>query len=314
MAVYIPDVGEKEALKSFLQTQAIVLGLYVAQVVPDGSTVFASLTPMTAGGGRGYAEIPLAGDMVEGGPVADKWSMAMNASGQAQMTYSNAAQVWTFLAADVADAATVYGVFGYVRAVPFDNGSVLPKIGRILCGAAGAKGTITGVVVISGSWELGTAAGYIYIKDQTGTFVDNENLTLEGHITTVAVGSTPGANYANGDIFNILQANSTNKAKGVVTANSGGNVTGMVLVDASDGYTNANGLATSKITGGGNNALTANISCLASVVVAKSNTGTVNGGDSHKQLIFVEALTTPTAITQLGQTIGYTPVLTMSTL
>lgn len=315
MSVYIPNSGEKEALKSVLLNQAIILGLYAAQIVPDGNTVFDTLTPLTDGASYGYAEIPLANDLVEGAAVADKWSLSMNATGQAQAQYGVTAQLWTFLAPDVALAPTVYGVFGYTLVVPFDAGSVSIKRGdKITGGTSTATGIVTAVLVTSGSWELGTAAGYIHIKTQTGVFQDNEAINLAGRIIDLAVGTTPGVNYANGDVFDVTQANSSNAAKGVVTANSGGNVTGMGVVDGGYGYTTGNGLATSKITGIGTNTLTANITAQATIAAATTNTGTVNGGDSLKQLVFVEPLTTPTAITQLGQQIGYTPVLAMSTL
>jgi hypothetical protein len=315
MAVYIPNSGEKRGLKSILADQAIILGLYAAQIVPDGNTLFDTLTPMHSGGGYGYAEIPLAHGPVVVAAAADKWSLAMNSSGQAQGTYGVTPQTWTFLAPDVALAQTVYGVFGYSLTVPFDAGSVPIKVGdKITGGSGGATGIVTAVVLSSGSWALGTAAGELYIKSQTGVFQDNEAIQLVGRIHTLAIGSTPGANYANGDIFDITQANSSNAAVGVVLANSGGNVTSVGLLDGGYDYTTANGVATSKVTGGGGNTMTANITAATSVTAATTNTGTTNGGDSIKELVFVEPLTTPTEVTALGQQIGYTPVLAMSTL
>ena len=315
MSVYIPNCSEREALRSVLLNQAIILGLYAAQVVPDGNTVFDTLTPLTTGGGYGYAEKELANDMVEGAAVADKWSLSMNASGQAQAQYGVTPQLWTFLAPDVALGSTVYGVFGYTRVIPFDAGSVPIKRGdKVTGGTSTATGVVTGVLLTSGSWALGTAAGYLYIKSQTGAFQDNEAINIVGRVVTLAVGANATGNYADGDRFRVLQANSANAAVGVVTGNSSGNVTGVALLDGADNYTTANGLATSKITGGGTDAMTANVTARATTPAATTNTMTVNAGDSLKQLVFVETLTTPTEITQLGQQIGYSPVLDMSTL
>ena len=77
---------------------------------------------MPTGGGRGYAPFVLTNDVKEGAAAADMWAMIINASGKAEAAYDNAVQEWTFLAADVADVNTVYGVFGYTLVLPFDAG------------------------------------------------------------------------------------------------------------------------------------------------------------------------------------------------
>ena len=129
MSVYIPNEAEKEALKAILLQQAMVLFLFKNQIQPDGNTVFATLEEMPTGGGRGYAPFVLTNNVKEGVVVADKWAMTVNASGKAEATYSNALKVWTFLAPDVADVNTVFGVGGYFLILPFTTGAKEIKVG-----------------------------------------------------------------------------------------------------------------------------------------------------------------------------------------
>lgn len=228
MSVYIPNVGEKEAIKAIAMQQALILGLYKNQIIPDGNTIFETLEEMPTGGGRGYANKALTNNIVEGAAMADKWAISINSSGKAEAQYSDAEQQWTFLAPDVADGNTVYGVFGYVLVLPFDAGSSEIKVGDTVAGQTSlATGVVTGIAVMSGTWGGSNAAGLMYIKTKTGTFQDNENLQVSG------------------------------------------------------------------------------------VTKAVSNTGAT--GDAHKRLLFVEALSEAILIDTLGQKIGYTPKLTMST-
>lgn len=313
MTVYVPNIGEKDALKAILGKRAIQLGLYKTQIVPDGTLLFSSLDEMPTGGGRGYALKELVNAAVEGSPAASLWSLALNSSGQAQAQYDVAAQVWTMAAADVADANTVYGVFGYVLRIPFTGGAVQINPGDTIKGASsGATGIVTDVLVTSGSWALGTAAGSLWIKTKTGTFVNAENIYLVGKIATVAV-NAGGTGYAVGDILSITQAGAAGAKLVVSSIGGGGAVTGVVVVEGGHSYSVASGLATTHLTGGGNDACTINISTLATTTMAVSATGTVNAGDALKDLIFVEALTTPQVISAIGQQLGYTPVLVMST-
>jgi hypothetical protein len=228
MSVYIPNVGEKEALKSILMQQALILGLFKNQVQPDGNTIFETLEQLPVGGGRGYAPKALTNDIVEGALAADKWGVSINAAGKAEGQYSNAEQVWTFQDADVADLNTVYGVFGYVLVLPFDAGSGAIKVGDTVAGQTSlATGIVTGIAVTSGSWDTNDAAGFAYIKTKTNVFQNDENLQVGG------------------------------------------------------------------------------------VTKAVCNTGAT--GDAHKRLLFVEALSEAIKIDTLGQKIGYTPKLSMST-
>jgi hypothetical protein len=235
-SVYVPNSGEKEALKSILAEQAIILGLYKNQVVPDGNTTFELLEEMTSDGGStyGYQAKALVNQIIESvAPIADKWALTMNAQGQAQATYSNTPQLWTFLAPDVLQGFTVYGVFGYTIVLPFDAGltafTANCVIGATVTGNGGATGVVTGFHLSGGVLGSSTGTGWVYLKTRNATkFIDNEALK---------VGTTP--------------------------------------------------IATVNITG---------------------------FDDALKKLVFIEPLTTPTVITQLGQAIGYTPILAMSSL
>ena len=51
MSVYIPNISEIAVLKSILLQRAMTIGLYVNSIIPDGSTLFATLTEMTTGAG-----------------------------------------------------------------------------------------------------------------------------------------------------------------------------------------------------------------------------------------------------------------------
>ncbi|MEW6385906.1 MAG: hypothetical protein AB1491_00095 [Thermodesulfobacteriota bacterium] len=230
MTIYVPNLGELEMLKSILQMAALEVGLYKNVVSPDGGTTFLNIQEMPSGGGRGYARKSLANEIVENGLTANKWFLGSNSDGKAQAQYHNAALEWEFNANDVADGNTVYGQFGIIRVVPFDQGSSEIRVGDTITGAtSGATAVVTGVVVISGAWT-GDAAGYLFVKNQSATaFQDNENLQV----------------------------------------------------------------------GGGTKAV--------------SNTGTLFGGDSHKQLMFLEAFTESKKIDTVGQKIKVTLKLTLST-
>jgi hypothetical protein len=314
VSVYITNESEKEALKAILLQQAMTIGLYKNQIIPDGSTLFATLEELTTGATYGYAPKVLSNDVVEGAAVADKWSILVNSAGKASGVYAAAAQVWTFLAPDVALLPTVYGVFGYARVLAFTAGLQPIKVGDVIYQGTTIAGEVTGVNVISGSWYAGTAAGFLYLKRQAGVFAagsiiagSKPTATSEIDVLTAApvVGGTL---YAVGDLFKIAGAGTG--AIGRVTAVTGGVVTAVELLTGGKDYTVATH-ATTKISGGGDNALTVAVASLytAGPAVAVATIA----ADSVKRLMFVEALTTPIPITTLGQSISYTPTLTMST-
>jgi hypothetical protein len=201
MSGFVPYEGESEALKSLVKAKAIILGLYKNQVVPSGSLKVADLTEMLTGGYRGYAEVALANDIVETGPAAGKWSLSQDAQGRAQVQYDLTAQIWTFAAADVADAATVYGIFGYTWILPFASGLSAGPINvgdTITGGTSGATGVVTEVIVESGSWAANTAAGYLAIMTKSGTFQNNEAIKVG--VTQMATTNTG----SNGDALKKL--------------------------------------------------------------------------------------------------------------
>ena len=310
----LPNSGKMNRLISQLSRRTVQLGLYKNVVTPtDGSLTAYSLTEMPTSGGRGYAPMELARTINLSALAASQWYIALNSSGKAQAQYSNAALQWTMTSVEVGDANTPQGGFGYCWFLPFDGGAGEIRVGdHIKGGTTGATAVVTDVVLISGSWAAGTAAGYLYLETKSGSFQDDEAITLIGLIVALAVGANAGANYANGDIFSVTQANAT-EGVGVVTANSGGAVTSTVRLRGGENYTSANGLATSKVTGNGDNNLTANITALPSVTMAQTNTGTENSGDAHKELMFLSAIATPVQITTIGQPITITPTLTEDT-
>jgi hypothetical protein len=190
MSLYVPNEGEKEMMRSILAAQQWILGLYKNIVSPDGSLTMLGITEMPAGGGRGYAPKVLSMDFAEA-PAADKWCIGLNSAGKAEGQYHNTYLEWEFLAADVADGNTVYGVMAYTYVLPFDAGLAAGpiKVGDTVTGlASGAAGVVTGVVVTSGSWVGNNAAGYLFIKNKTGIFQNDEALQVSG--VTLATSNT----------------------------------------------------------------------------------------------------------------------------
>jgi hypothetical protein len=178
--LYVPNVGEMAMLRQLLATMEIQLGLYKNQVVPDGNTVMNTLVELPTGGGRAYVPKTLKNEIVESALTADKWYLSLNSQGKAEGQYSDAAQSWIMNAADIADGNTIYGAFGYVWVLPFDHGLAAGpiKVGDTVTGAGGGQGVVTGVQLISGSWAGGDAAGYLFLKTKSGTFVNDEALSV----------------------------------------------------------------------------------------------------------------------------------------
>jgi|GEM_PF-2653346 len=310
--INVPNVGEKEMIKSLLAAEAIVLGLYKNQVQADGSVTIDTLEELATGGGRGYAQISLTNDVVEGSVVADKWSVVTDANGKAAAAYSNAVQQWTFAAADVADGETAYGVFGYTWVLPFKTGTKEIRVGDKVKGVtSAATGIVTSVMLFTGTWGAGTAVGELRIKTKTGTFQDSENITISGSVATFTIAAA-GTAYAVGDIISITQSGASG-AKLVVTAVDGyGGVTSAVVVDGGQGYSAATGLGTTHLTGAGNNDCTITIATLAATVYAATNTGTANSGDALKKLMYIDPFSTAQLITPAGFAIQYPAALTLS--
>jgi hypothetical protein len=315
MSMYVPNVGEKEALKDFLLSQAIVLGLYKAPLVGDGSLTIDSLEELPTGGGRGYAQKALTNNLVEGAAAADKWAIAVNAAGKAEGQYHNAALEWVFNTVDVADANTAYGIFGYTWILPFDAGSKEIKVGdTIKGGTSAATGIVTAVEINSGTWAAGTAAGYLKIKTKTGTFINDENIYVAGEIATlVAAPTAAGDTYSVGDTFKITTGGEG--GVGFVLTLTGGDNSPVATIGVNPGsggrnYTVGAGKATVKLNGGGNDALTVEIATLATAAYAVANTGIT--GDAHRKLLYIEPFSTGKLVEINGQKITYVPKTTLS--
>lgn len=308
-----PNSGKLNKLISQLNRRTIQLGVYKNVVTPtDGSLTAYSLTEMPTGGGRGYAPLELKRAINLSGLVANQWYIYVpNASNKAQAQYSNLPLQFTMTSVEVGDANTPQGSFGFCWFLPFQTGTVEIKIGDIIKGAGGAKATVTDVLLLSGAWDDGDAAGYLYLETKTGTFVNGENLTRVGAVATVTI-SAGGVDYAVGDIVEAVQANGS-QAKLVVTGvDMYGAVTDLVVVDGGQGYVVA-AATTTKLTGSGDNNLAIGIATLATTVYAVSNSGTVNAGDAQKDLMYLSAIATPVQITTVGQSITITPILTEDT-
>ena len=173
MAIYVPNVGEKEALMDILVSQAIRLGLYKTQVTADGNTIHSTFTELDAEAG-GYATKDLANSVIASALTASKWFVTTNSSGKAEATYDVAAspQEWVFTSDDVANADTAYGVFGWTLTIAFTSGGTVElKVGDTITSVVGGATAIcTSVRLYSGTWAAGTAAGVLCLKTQSAAF------------------------------------------------------------------------------------------------------------------------------------------------
>ena len=111
--------------------------------------------------------------------------------------------------------------------VNFNTGSVALTVGQTVTGtSSGATGTIVAVVVSSGSWGAGTAAGYLVIRSGDYNFMTNENVTdpLGGAAKATDDGSAKAA-FTNGENLHvsgstIMVAASTGSALGFTCQNA----------------------------------------------------------------------------------------------
>lgn len=318
MSGYVPNVGEKEDLKAQLAMNAVQLILYKNFVIPDGNTIMDTLNELTIQGG--YAPKELKPVLVEDALAADKWFITLNSAGKAQAQYHNAVLQWLMDAANVASGETVQGVAGFCWIMPFDVGGGAAASGRareikvgdiIKGGTSNATGVVTGVMLQSGSWAAGTAAGYLNIMTKTGTFQDNEEIHISGAINATSLGTAAGTGYAVGDLFQVNEAGASGGIGVVLTVNAGAVLT-FKIINPGQGYTVANNKTTTKITGAGDDALTVDVDSLATTKFAETNTGAT--GDAHKRLLFVEPMATPTLVNTVGQPFNCTPIITCTTV
>jgi len=173
VSIYVPNIGEMEALQDILNSQALRLGLYKAQVTPDGNTIFGTMTELDAESG-GYQTKDLANAVVLDVLTASKWYLAINSSNKAEATYDavDTPQEWVFNAADVDNGDTAFGVFMWTLILNFTSGGTVEfKVGDHVYGSTGnGDAIITDIRLRSGTWAAGTAAGTLCIKSQSGTF------------------------------------------------------------------------------------------------------------------------------------------------
>ncbi|HKM24459.1 MAG TPA: PKD domain-containing protein, partial [Corynebacterium sp.] len=77
--------------------------------------------------------------------------------------------------------------------VAFDDGTTPPVIGATVVGTtSGTAGQVVAAHVSSGSWAGSNAAGTLYLKQTSGTFTNDEALTVGG--TPFATADTPNGN------------------------------------------------------------------------------------------------------------------------
>ena len=176
MAIFVPNVGELEMLRDILTSQAYRLGLYKAQITPDGNTVFSTMTELDAEV-DGYQTKDLANEIVTDALTADKWYVYTNADGKAEAQYDadETPQEWTFNAADVANSDTAYGIFMWSLTKDFTGGDAAEiRVGDTVTSAVGGETAIvTGVRLLSGAWGV-DAAGVLCLKTQSGVFQTGE--------------------------------------------------------------------------------------------------------------------------------------------
>ena len=173
MAIFVPNVGEKEMLQDILTSQAWRLGLYKAQVTPDGNTVFSTLTELDAESG-GYATKDLANSVVTDALTAAKWYLSTNSDGKAEAQYGAADTPleWVFNADDVANSDTAYGIFMWSLTIAFTSGGTVElKVGDTITSVVGGETAVcTSVRLTSGTWAGGDAAGVLCLKTQSDVF------------------------------------------------------------------------------------------------------------------------------------------------
>ena len=85
--------------------------------------------------------------------------------------------------------------FKIVEKFYFDSGgTTIPAIAATLVGATStAEGVVSKLVLTSGTWAGGDAAGWVEFSSQTGTFQDNELVNIDGGASNVMTVNEPDA-------------------------------------------------------------------------------------------------------------------------
>jgi len=317
MPSFYPNEGEILMQMFGLSGLPQKIGLFRNVVPQDGGVTYTSFTELPSGGGRAYATKSIDNAVNMSALAQDQWYIATNASGRAEAQYCagtppTAYMEWVFNAVDVADGYSIYGAFRWVEVLPFDSGSLVNdrqlQVGDVIIGtSSGAYGTIAGMVVFSGSWAAGTAAGWLILKDVSGTWENDEAIAIKGEVATlVAAPTAGGTGYAVGDLVKIVETGGS-EALVVVLTEAGNVVTTCGLAHGGQGYSVASGKTTNKITGAGNDDLTVEVSAIGDATkdYATTNTGTLFAGDIHKKVIVADLLTTAQAVST-SQPVQYT--------
>ena len=199
MAVFIPNIGEKEVLMDILTASQLRLGLYKNNITPDGNTVFATLTEVDAEV-DGYQTNDLGNLVVEDALTAAKWYVSTNSSNKAEAKYGavDTYEEWVFNAADVANADTAYGVMMWTLTIDFTAGDAAAiNVGDTVTDDGGETAIVTGVRLKSGAWGV-DAAGTLCLKTQSDVFIAGDlnvgvtlNATIAGDTDKVLMAVEP---------------------------------------------------------------------------------------------------------------------------
>ncbi len=194
MPTVVPNEGELLLLIFGLGGLPAKAGLYRNNVSLDGNTNYYLFEQLKTGGGRNYAEKSIDNAMNLTGLITGQYYVYTDSYGRAMATYcENSANesniIWTFNSTDAGDGYSVKGYFMYSLVLPFDGGEVEIKVGdTVTGGTSGATAKVAAIKVFSGDWSTDDAAGWMVVKDQTGTFINDEDLQVGG--VTAAVSNT----------------------------------------------------------------------------------------------------------------------------
>ena len=150
-----------------------------------------------------------------------------NAGGTALDLYKTSSSGWTAVA------------LGYE--VSFNTGTAAIAEGNTVTGGtSGATGVVTRVVVETGTWGAGTAAGRLILSSKTGTFTAAENLTVSAAVKAKAGGAASAITLAPGGrvitkIDNFGGQSSNTRIYGVDGKNRAFEFDGTVYVPISSG-------------------------------------------------------------------------------
>jgi len=309
MPSFYPNEGEILMQMFGLSALPQKVGLFRNVVPQDGGVTFTSFTELPSGGGRAYATKTIENAINMSALAQNQWYITTNAAGRSEAAYCAQSppttyMEWVFNSTDVADGYSVYGAFRWVEILPFDSGSLVAdrqlQVGdTIIGGTSGAYGTIAGMVLFSGSWSGGDAAGWLVLKDTSGTWQDGEAIAIKGEIVTIDTAPTAGGTgYADGDLVKISGVTGASEALVVVVLQAAGVVSTVALAHGGQGYAVADPVATTKITGAGNDDLTLDVDAIGDTTqdYATTNTGTLFAGDLHKKVVVADLLTTAQAV------------------